>query len=303
MATFRSIQTSFWTDSWVVQLTPEQKYFYIYLLTNNRVSQCGIYEISLGQIAFETGYNKDTIEKLLKIFETKKKIIFSIQTSEICIINFSKYNFNSSPKVRIHIISELDKVKDRSLIQYLYGIDTIYKGYIYPIDTVSQEKEKEKEEKKEKPLSLSLDRDRILEIFIIEKNYPLEEFEKFINHYSRTGWVDKNGVKITDKEATARNWTQISTPPKYHIAPAYFDQWKEIWTLYKERIGFERAKHLLNIKPQISKGKITFMCGVKDRDICEENIDFLRPLLINVFGPETILLYTVPNTTTQKIIA
>lgn len=149
-AKYRSIQTSFWNDTWVIQLTPEQKYFFIYVLTNPKVSQCGIYEISLKQIEFETGYNRDTIEKLLKIFEKKGKIKFSINTSEICITNFSKYNYNSSPKVMIHIINELNKVKDKSLIQYIYGIDTIYKGYVNPSDTISQEKQKEQEKGKEK---------------------------------------------------------------------------------------------------------------------------------------------------------
>jgi hypothetical protein len=149
-AKYRAIQTSFWNDTWVLDLTPERKLFFLYLLSNSNVRQCGIYEISLKQIELETTFDKDSILKLLELFEEKGKIKFSHNTSEICIINFSKYNFNPSPKVKICVIRELMEVKDKSLIGYLYGIDTIYKGYVYPMHTLSQEKQKEKEKEKQK---------------------------------------------------------------------------------------------------------------------------------------------------------
>lgn len=290
-AKYRSIQTSFWNDSWVIQLTPEQKYFYLFLITNPNVSQCGIYEISLRQMEYHTGYNKDTIEKLLQFFEKKGKIQFSILTSEICITNFSKYNYNSSPKVKIHIVNELNHVKDRSLIQYLYGINTIYKDYAYPIVASSQEKEKEKEKIKE-PYFL-LENEKITEVFLIEKNYPLDELEKFLNHYSKTGWVDKNGNKITDPLAAARNWNQISAPVKYQIAPEYHEQWKKVWQMYKEKLGFEKAKHLLSVKPQISSNTLAFKCSETIKDACEENIDILKHALRSNFGQTIQLHYKI----------
>jgi len=64
MAIYRQLQTTFWSDSYITELTPEQKYFYIYLLTNEKTKQCGIYEITLRAIAFDTGYNVETVEKL-----------------------------------------------------------------------------------------------------------------------------------------------------------------------------------------------------------------------------------------------
>ena len=50
MAKYRQLHTTFWNDSLILDLTPEQKYFYIYLLTNPNVTQCGIYEISIKQM-------------------------------------------------------------------------------------------------------------------------------------------------------------------------------------------------------------------------------------------------------------
>jgi len=156
MAKYRQIMTSFWTDPWVLELTPEQKYFYLYLLTNSKVKQCGIYEISKKQMEYETGYTSDTITKLLSLFQEWKKIRYSMKTHEICIINFPKYNFTASDKVKKCIRKEFGEVKDKRLIPYVYGIDTLYIDYKYPMDSVSidyvnnkEEEEKEKEEEKE----------------------------------------------------------------------------------------------------------------------------------------------------------
>ena len=42
MAVFRTISNSFWTDSKVDDtFTPEDKYFYLYLLTNPHTNICG----------------------------------------------------------------------------------------------------------------------------------------------------------------------------------------------------------------------------------------------------------------------
>ncbi len=151
MAKYRAIQTKFWNDPWILELTPEQKYFYIYLLTNPSVTQCGIYEVSLKQMEFESGYTKDTINKLLELLCSYKKIKYSYKTSEVCVINFSKYNYTKSPKVKSCIIKEFKDVKDKELIPYVYGIDTLYKDYTYHQNTNSNsdvEKEEKKEEEK-----------------------------------------------------------------------------------------------------------------------------------------------------------
>lgn len=41
MAKYRAIQVDFWEDGFVLDLTPEEKYFYLYLLSNSRTTQCG----------------------------------------------------------------------------------------------------------------------------------------------------------------------------------------------------------------------------------------------------------------------
>jgi hypothetical protein len=137
--------------------------------------------------------------------------------------------------------------------------------------------------------------EKLLEIFIIEKNFPKEEFEKFLNHYGRTGWVDKNGNKITDAEATARNWTQLNLPYKFFIRPEHHKIWREVWLNYKKSVGFDKAKYLLKIKPQIKPDQIKFICDKNIADICEANIHELKPILKSFFGNKIKLAYSVPT--------
>ena len=64
MAKYRQLYTEFWSDSFILDLTPEEKYFYLYLMTNTKTTQTGIYEISKRTIETDTGYNRETVEKL-----------------------------------------------------------------------------------------------------------------------------------------------------------------------------------------------------------------------------------------------
>ena len=77
MAVYRQVHTTFWQDDFVLNLTPEEKYFYLYLMTNSKTNQLGCYEIPKKVMVFETGYNLETVEKLLKRFEEYRKIKYA----------------------------------------------------------------------------------------------------------------------------------------------------------------------------------------------------------------------------------
>ncbi len=141
MAKYRQLQTKFWQDPFIEGLSSEQKYFYIYMLTNPFTTQCGIYEITTNTMAFQSGLNINQVEEMLEFFEKNNKIKYSQHTLELCVLNFKKYNWTSSPKVIACINKELAEVKDKELVACLYGMDT-----------VSQEKEKEKKEEKQKKM-------------------------------------------------------------------------------------------------------------------------------------------------------
>lgn len=159
MAIFRKIHVTFWDDPFVETLTPEEKYFYLFLMTNPKVTECGIYELTKKKMRDWTGYNEETVEKLLKRFIDYKKVAYNEETKEIALINKPKFiNILGKPVIDC-IKAELNQVKDKSLIHLLskncqnIQIRNIYDMYTDPStirDTKrGQEEEEEKEEEQE----------------------------------------------------------------------------------------------------------------------------------------------------------
>lgn len=134
MAIYRQVHISFWQDPFVLDLTPEEKYFYLYLMTNSKTTQCGIYEIPKRIMVLETGYNLETIEKLIQKFINYSKIEYDPNTNEIFLKNWLKYNYSNSPKVISCIAKELTGVKSNT---HLKSFEELIKQYGYNINTVS----------------------------------------------------------------------------------------------------------------------------------------------------------------------
>lgn len=163
MAIFRHIQTAFWKDPKIIEdMTPEDRLFFLYILTNPSTTQIGVYNITKKQMAFELGYSIEVINSLVNRFENQHNVIrYNEETREICIINWGKYNLNKGGKPIVDCVKkEVSQVKDKSLLKII--ADKIEKHEIKDIfiqaydnndtSTIStqKEKEKQKENKKEK---------------------------------------------------------------------------------------------------------------------------------------------------------
>lgn len=66
MAKQRYINTKFWSDGFVSELNPLDRYLFLYFLTNEHTNIAGIYELPLKTISFETGIELDMLKKMLK---------------------------------------------------------------------------------------------------------------------------------------------------------------------------------------------------------------------------------------------
>jgi len=122
MAKFRMVRTDFWKNPIVLEeMTPEDKYFYLYLLTNPHTTQIGIYKITQKQMAFDLGYSIESVHALMERFTLHHKLIcYSPDTRELAIKNWGKYNLDKGGKPMMDCIySELKDVEDLSLIQYV----------------------------------------------------------------------------------------------------------------------------------------------------------------------------------------
>jgi len=155
MAIYRQVHTSFWQDDFVLELTPEEKYFYLYLMTNSKTNQAGVYELPKRVMKFETGYNSETVDRLLTKFIEYGKIKYDESTKEIFIVNWSKFNWTTSPKVLTCIKKEVKAVKNN---EFFNNLNRVLIGYGYGIDTGAQEEqeqEQEQEQEEEKEESIT----------------------------------------------------------------------------------------------------------------------------------------------------
>lgn len=136
MAKYRQLHTDFWNDGFVLDLTPEEKFFYIYLMTNSNTTQCGIYELPKRIIETQTGYNRETVDKLLLRFQEYNKIHYFDETKEIMILNWLKYNKPNNLNAVKCVNREIKNIKYKKFISVFYkqcldeelDIESIFKG-------------------------------------------------------------------------------------------------------------------------------------------------------------------------------
>ena len=191
MAIYRSIQTAFWQDAKVLEeMTPEDRYFYLYLLTNPAVKQVGIYQLTRKQMAFELGYSMESVNALLERFIHHHDIIrYDYDTREICIVNWGKYNFpRAGTPIENCIRKELREVKQTDFIKIIYDkvenkkIKAVFDEYFnecpsrIPSRDTSRvssrgEKEKQKEKQKEKEQQHSVTENKADEIRLLKKSF------------------------------------------------------------------------------------------------------------------------------------
>ena len=119
MAKFRQIQTSFWSNTYIQEeMTSEDKYFYLYLMTNECTTQIGIYPITKKQMAFDLGYSMESVTALLQRFETYHKLIkYDVESREIILLKWAENNLNIGGKpVQDLIKKEIEQVKNKDFL-------------------------------------------------------------------------------------------------------------------------------------------------------------------------------------------
>lgn len=165
---YRQVFSTFWSDPNVVDsFSPEDKYFYLYLITNEHTNQCGIYQISAKQMAFDLGYSVEAVRALIERFQSHlKRIRYNQETREMAILNWAKHNYpEKTTDNRFYCIEdELEMVKDRTLVDMVlkYATTAIQAALLKqmpskPLDTpyqapskpLGEEEEQEEEQEEE----------------------------------------------------------------------------------------------------------------------------------------------------------
>lgn len=161
MTPFRKIHVHFWRD--MEEYTPEQKYFYLYLMSNPGTNSVGCYKITKRTIAFETGYNEETIDKLLELFIKRHKIEYDTETKEIWLANWYKYNKPVNEATRKVHLQDAETIHNET-----------FKARVDEILTVRDKKENENKNKKEKKKEYAPD------VYLSE-----DEYKKLCTTYGR----------------------------------------------------------------------------------------------------------------------
>lgn len=224
---YRNVSQSFWTDSKIDDdFTPEEKYFFLYLLTNPHTSVCGCYEISMKQMERETGYNCDTVSRLISRMQDVHKVIrYDDQTKEVLIVNWPKYNWTKSEKLISAVVAAAEHIKsaafkkyiiDTVSIRYGYSSETSDKDYDYDYDKdydydndkdiISADEPRKPTSETEKSKSFQHPTVEEVRAYCQERGNKVDP-ERFVTYYDANGWVQGNrGKPIKDWKAAVRYW-------------------------------------------------------------------------------------------------
>jgi len=202
MAKNRYVDTKFWTDTYVINLDPIEKLLFLYALTNPHTNISGIYEISNRQIAFDTGIDKEMVEKIFQRFEKDIKMFYL--NGWLAIINFINYQ-----KMNNNVIKGIEESLKRVPIEVMEGFQRLSKAlnYLNLNSNINYN------------LNLNSNLTELNQYYsppeIKEIKYPeFKEFEQYINdnelslnakdlfkYYTTGDWHDSNGKKVI-------NWKQ-----------------------------------------------------------------------------------------------
>ena len=133
---FRMIRPKFWTDPKVAEdFTVEDRYMFLYLLTNSHTTICGVYEISFKQMIVETGITEDKIKKILdRLINVHGVIDFDPVTREILILHWNRYNWTMSNSLLAGVRKSASAIKNTKFKEYVLalvdGRETVYRPSI-----------------------------------------------------------------------------------------------------------------------------------------------------------------------------
>lgn len=119
----RILYTRFWHDNYISDLNPKEKLTFVYLITNEKVNICGIYELPDKYVKFDLGLRQTELDKIKQKFMEDGKFVFI--DGWIKILNYETYNRFVGEKN--------EKAKENELALIPIKI----KDFRYPIDRVS----------------------------------------------------------------------------------------------------------------------------------------------------------------------
>ena len=135
----RLIDTELWNNEDIIEyFTAEDKYFWLYLLTNPHNNICGVMKASPVLIARDMGYSKECVQNLMYRFENVHKAIFvDHETHELLILNWGKFNWNKSPDILRTVEKNLASINSEMIKTILDRKIAKIWEFEHPVNTLS----------------------------------------------------------------------------------------------------------------------------------------------------------------------
>lgn len=113
------IDTRFWSDNFISDLNPLDRYLFLYFLTNEHTNISGIYEVPLKRIADETGIEKEMLLKMMKRLSGRIDYV----DGWVAIKNFAKYQSDNAS-----VRKGVENAKSLVPKHILQAVDTLGQG-------------------------------------------------------------------------------------------------------------------------------------------------------------------------------
>lgn len=124
----RIVHTKVWRDEWFANLSKDAKFIWLYLITNDQINICGIYELTNREIKFDTGV--DITDKIKE--ELKPKAMFF--KTWIFIPNVDKYNkYRNAPTNQKAFETEINLIPGDVIEEILSDTSMYTSIYTHPI--------------------------------------------------------------------------------------------------------------------------------------------------------------------------
>lgn len=140
MEVFTRVERGYWQDEFILELTPEQKFFYLYLMSNSKVNTLGAYVFPMTMSTLELGYNRDTVKKLLDHFVEAGKIMYDETTNEVFLLNWPKRNWNKRTATLRALKKDVDALKSPVLREKISAMLSAFCGGEGAIDDTEEQK-------------------------------------------------------------------------------------------------------------------------------------------------------------------
>lgn len=237
--TYSKIQRSFWETDEAREMTPEEKYFWMYLQTNANVNTLGCYVFRMRKAQDETGYNRETIDKLLDKMVKTLRILYDKSTGEVFLLNSEENYWNKKTGTMRAILSDFKEIQSKMIKN---SVETLLKkNGILEKETVKNTEnttifDKEETERKQKGTEWNnVEQKGTNGNKLGEEEEEEEEEEKE---------KDKKEILSSDSEEFSIFWLQYPKKNNKNTAIRRWNRMKVTPDLYQKIMeGLKRAKN------------------------------------------------------------